>query len=85
MDHDCGFRVAYRKRLVLLDIVPTRSMYEQTTEAFASADRHWFFLIQPALTSTMTGRIATLTACFIRRCWHCGGEGRGALVLQTAG
>jgi len=55
--HDRGARVAHRmamdhpqavKRMVLLDIAPTLAMYEQTTEAFARAYWHWFFLIQPA-------------------------------------
>jgi haloacetate dehalogenase len=55
--HDRGARVAHRlavdhpaavRRLVLLDIAPTVAMYEQTTEAFARAYWHWFFLIQPA-------------------------------------
>ncbi len=55
--HDRGARVAHRlaadhgdavSRLVLLDIAPTLAMYEQTTEAFARAYWHWFFLIQPA-------------------------------------
>ncbi len=55
--HDRGARVAYRlaidhpesiDRLVLLDIAPTLAMYEQTSEAFARAYWHWFFLIQPA-------------------------------------
>ena len=55
--HDRGARVAHRlaldhsdavHRLVLLDIAPTLAMYEQTTEAFARAYWHWFFLIQPA-------------------------------------
>ncbi|MBA3591444.1 alpha/beta hydrolase [Methylibium sp.] len=55
--HDRGARVAHRlavdhpeavRRLVLLDIAPTLAMYEQTTEAFARAYWHWFFLIQPA-------------------------------------
>jgi haloacetate dehalogenase len=55
--HDRGARVAHRlaadhpepvRRLVLLDIAPTLSMYEQTSEAFARAYWHWFFLIQPA-------------------------------------
>lgn len=55
--HDRGARVAHRlaadhpeavTRLVLLDIAPTLAMYEQTTEAFARAYWHWFFLIQPA-------------------------------------
>jgi haloacetate dehalogenase len=55
--HDRGARVAHRLgmdhadavgRMVLLDIAPTLAMYEQTTEAFARAYWHWFFLIQPA-------------------------------------
>jgi len=55
--HDRGARVAHRlamdhagavERLVLLDIAPTLSMYEQTSEDFARAYWHWFFLIQAA-------------------------------------
>lgn len=55
--HDRGARVAHRlaldhpeavTRLLLLDIAPTLAMYEGTTEAFARAYWHWFFLIQPA-------------------------------------
>ncbi|HSI50547.1 MAG TPA: alpha/beta hydrolase [Ideonella sp.] len=55
--HDRGARVAHRlavdhaeavSRLVMLDIAPTLAMYEQTSEAFARAYWHWFFLIQPA-------------------------------------
>ena len=54
--HDRGARVAHRlaldhvqavERLMLLDIAPTLAMYENTTEAFAKAYWHWFFLIQP--------------------------------------
>ncbi|MDP3813269.1 MAG: alpha/beta hydrolase [Hydrogenophaga sp.] len=54
--HDRGARVAHRlaidqpqavQRLMLLDIAPTLAMYEQTSEAFARAYWHWFFLIQP--------------------------------------
>ena len=54
--HDRGARVAHRlvmdhpltvHRLMLLDIAPTLSMYERTSEAFAKAYWHWFFLIQP--------------------------------------
>jgi haloacetate dehalogenase len=54
--HDRGARVAHRlamdhpaavRRLAMLDIAPTLAMYEQTTEAFARAYWHWFFLIQP--------------------------------------
>jgi haloacetate dehalogenase len=55
--HDRGARVAHRlamdhadavRRLVLLDVAPTLAMYEQTSDAFARAYWHWFFLIQPA-------------------------------------
>lgn len=55
--HDRGGRVAHRlaadhpgavRRLVLLDVAPTLAMYEQTSDAFARAYWHWFFLIQPA-------------------------------------
>jgi haloacetate dehalogenase len=55
--HDRGGRVAHRlavdhaasvAKLAVLDIAPTLAMYEQTTEAFARAYWHWFFLILPA-------------------------------------
>jgi len=55
--HDRGARVAHRmavdhpgavERIAVLDIAPTLAMYEQTTEAFARAYWHWFFLILPA-------------------------------------
>jgi haloacetate dehalogenase len=55
--HDRGGRVAHRlaldhpdrvSRVAVLDIAPTREMYRGTTEAFARAYWHWFFLIQPA-------------------------------------
>lgn len=54
--HDRGARVAHRlaldhpqavERLMLLDIAPTLDMYEQTSQGFARAYWHWFFLIQP--------------------------------------
>ncbi|MCC2633036.1 MAG: putative haloacetate dehalogenase [Ramlibacter sp.] len=54
--HDRGARVAHRlaldhadavQRMLLLDIAPTLPMYRNTTEAFARAYWHWFFLIQP--------------------------------------
>jgi haloacetate dehalogenase len=54
--HDRGARVAHRlaadhpqsvECMMLLDIAPTLAMYERTTEAFARAYWHWFFLIQP--------------------------------------
>ena len=55
--HDRGARVAHRlaadhpdatRSLAVLDIAPTREMYAGTTDAFARAYWHWFFLIQPA-------------------------------------
>ena len=54
--HDRGGRVAHRlaldwpqmvRQLVLLDISPTRTMYERTNMDFARMYYHWFFLIQP--------------------------------------
>jgi haloacetate dehalogenase len=53
--HDRGARVAHRlaadhpqavQRMTLLDIAPTLAMYENTSQAFATAYWHWFFLIQ---------------------------------------
>jgi haloacetate dehalogenase len=55
--HDRGARVAHRLaadhpqtvlKMALLDIAPTLAMYAQTSEEFARAYWHWFFLIQPA-------------------------------------
>ena len=55
--HDRGARIAHRLaadhrdavlRLMLLDIAPTLAMYENTSDAFARAYWHWFFLIQPS-------------------------------------
>jgi haloacetate dehalogenase len=34
-------------KAAVLDICPTKAMYERTDMAFASAYYHWFFLIQP--------------------------------------
>jgi haloacetate dehalogenase len=57
MAHDRGARVAHRlavdhpdavQGLLALDIAPTLGMYDNTTDAFARAYWHWFFLIQPA-------------------------------------
>jgi haloacetate dehalogenase len=54
--HDRGARVAHRlaadhpqavDRLLLLDVAPTLAMYENTSQAFALAYWHWFFLVQP--------------------------------------
>jgi len=63
--HDRGARVAHRlaldhpsavRKLMLIDISPTRTMYEQTGQAFATFYYHWFFLIQPyPLPETLIG------------------------------
>lgn len=54
--HDRGGRVAHRlcldhaarvERAAVLDIVPTRTLFENTDQAFATGYYHWFFLIQP--------------------------------------
>lgn len=56
LGHDRGARVSHRlamdfpdsvRKLMLLDISPTLTMYENTTMAFAKGYWHWFFLIQP--------------------------------------
>jgi haloacetate dehalogenase len=67
--HDRGGRVAHRlaldwpqmvRQLVLLDISPTRTMYERTNMDFARMYYHWFFLIQPApLPETLIGADTT--------------------------
>ena len=55
--HDRGGRVAHRlaldypeavERLCVLDIVPTRTVFQRTDQAVATAFWHWFFLAQPA-------------------------------------
>lgn len=55
--HDRGGRVAYRmaldhplvvSRLAVLDIVPTKTVYDATDRLIATHYYHWFFLIQPA-------------------------------------
>lgn len=55
--HDRGGRVAHRmaldhadrvKRLGVLDIVPTQTLFEKTDKTFALGYYHWFFLAQPA-------------------------------------
>ncbi len=64
--HDRGGRVAHRlgldhpnrvRAIVLLDIAPTREMYANTSDAFARAYWHWFFLILPTpFPENMIGR-----------------------------
>jgi haloacetate dehalogenase len=54
--HDRGGRVAHRlaldhpacvRKLMLVDISPTRTMFEATDQRFANVYYHWFFLSQP--------------------------------------
>ncbi len=54
--HDRGARVAHRmaldysteiKKVILLDIVPTLHVFENTDQELAKSYYHWFFLIQP--------------------------------------
>ena len=54
--HDRGGRVAHRlaldhparvKRLALLDIIPTRTLFATVDQEVATGYFHWFFLIQP--------------------------------------
>jgi haloacetate dehalogenase len=56
LGHDRGARVSHRLamdfpdsvlRLMVLDISPTLTMYDNTTMEFAKGYWHWFFLIQP--------------------------------------
>lgn len=63
--HDRGGRVAHRlaldhphavRKLMIVDISPTLTMYDATDQAFATRYYHWFFLIQPApLPETLIG------------------------------
>jgi len=55
--HDRGGRIAHKlsvdhptrvRKCMVLDICPTKAMYEATSMGFAHAYFHWFFLTQPA-------------------------------------
>lgn len=66
--HDRGGRVAHRlaldhaacvNKLMIIDISPTRTMFEATDQRFAQAYYHWFFLAQPyPLPETLIGNNA---------------------------
>ncbi len=56
LSHDRGARVAHRLgmdhpdavgKMIILDIAPTREMYENTTLGFARTYAHWFYLTEP--------------------------------------
>ena len=62
--HDRGGRVAHRltldhparvERLAVLDIIPTRAVFERVDKALATSTYHWFFLIQPELPEALIG------------------------------
>jgi haloacetate dehalogenase len=63
--HDRGARVAHRmaldhaqavQKVVVLDIVPTRTMYARVSRDFAKSYYHWFFLLRPEpIPETMIG------------------------------
>jgi len=88
--HDRGGRVAHRlavdhpasvAKVAVLDIAPTLAMYEQTTEAFARAYWHWFFLIRPAhLPERMIEADAKL---FLRAKMSEGAAGMGPFAPQA--
>ncbi len=82
--HDRGGRVAHRlaldhpdavDRLMVLDITPTRTMYEKTDKEFATLYYHWFFLIQPApLPETLIGNSAQFLLHTTLGGWGSNGE-----------
>jgi haloacetate dehalogenase len=50
LGHDTFFVCGHEgrvNRIAVLDIAPTREMYRGTTDAFARAYAHWFYLIEP--------------------------------------
>ena len=62
--HDRGGRVAHRltldhpgrvERLAVLDIIPTRTVFQRVDKALATSSYHWFFLIQPELPEALIG------------------------------
>jgi haloacetate dehalogenase len=56
---------------MLLDISPTRTMYEQTDMRFATLYYHWFLLIQPApLPETLIGNNAAFYVNTILSGWN---------------
>lgn len=73
--HDRGARVGQRmaidypdavKKLALIDVVPTYTLYTHLTKEFATVYYHWFLLIQPSpLPETILGNSAE----FFLRTW----------------
>jgi haloacetate dehalogenase len=88
--HDRGGRVAHRlcldypprvKRLMLLDVAPTRVMLERTDQHFARAYFHWFFLAQASpVPETMIGS----NPDFFLECMLGGFRSKGLSVFNRA-
>lgn len=88
--HDRGGRVAHRlaldhservEKLCVLDIVPTRRVFEDTDQDLATAYYHWFFLIQKEpYPETMIGRDIPFYLDWIMRKWI----GSGDAVTEEA-
>src|SRR4051812_35673145 len=82
--HDRGARVAHRlaldhpgrvTRLALLDIVPTRVMFEQVTRRSALGAYHWFLLAQPYdLPERLVGSDAVFWLRWHLRSWSGGSD-----------
>ena len=43
------------QRLAVLDIIPTRTVFQRVDKALATSTYHWFFLIQPELPEALIG------------------------------
>ncbi len=76
--HDRGARVAHRmaldhparvQRLAVLDIIPTRTVFQRVDQALATSTFHWFFLIQPELPEKMIGADPDFYLEWILRKW----------------
>ncbi len=88
--HDRGARVGQRlaldypekvKKMILLDIIPTTKLYEETDKNFASAYYHWFFFIQPyPLPETL---IHNNSDFFLRTCLERWGQNFSAFTSEA--
>lgn len=89
--HDRGGRVAHRlaldhpdavKKLMVIDISPTRTMYEATDMRFATLYYHWFMLIQPhPLPETLIGNNASFYLHYTLGGW---GSSGGSFIDPAA-
>jgi len=88
--HDRGGRVSHRlavdhpeavKKLMLLDISPTLTMYEQTNMDFARSYWWWFWLIQPA--PFPESMVAAAPETYLKKKIGWGHAGLSAFTEQT--